>query len=442
MSIFFYSLNITFDRDEFEHIHTAWKMANGQRIYVDFFQHHHPFFDYMLIPVIRAYGSTIDTLFVGRYVMLVLTACILAVTYALAVKIFKSREVGVIGLILTSAFTAFYMKSIEIRPDVPEALTGLLAVYFLFTYYDNRSSLSLIASALSLAISLLFLQKALELILPIGGVLLYDVIKKRVPIRDAAIYAGAFVAALAPYYAYLLLDGSFVIYYEMNWLVNLYIPQLFGKLGSLSVLVQENTVTFVLYFVGAVSLIRSGREWRFAVLSLCLLLLPMVMFKNLWRQYFLLAIPPVAIIAGYAIHSMFNTRLSRLIVILGAIYIPLSFMHNHGFFKMNSDKQTAQLDKVRYVLSITKEGDKVYDGSALFNIYRDDIDYFWFCVSYPYCLSAYQRIADYPYDIYELIDREKPKVISDTGINSFDDIRIKNKYRASDRYPDLHIRAD
>jgi hypothetical protein len=91
---------------------------------------------------------------------------------------------------------------------------------------------------------------------------------------------------------------------------------------------------------------------------------------------------------------------------------------------------------------MTEEGDKVYDGDILFNLYRDDIDYFWFCVGFPYCLSAYQRISDYPYNIYELIAYERPKVISDFGIHSFNDIRIKNKYRVSDRYPDLYIRVE
>lgn len=442
VSIYFYSQNIYFDRDELEHMHTAWKIAQGQKIFIDFFQHHHPFFDYMITPIINACGSTTDTLFAGRYVMLIFTACILAVTYALSVKVFKNREVGVLSLILTSVFTAFFMKTIEIRPDVPETLAGLLAVYFLFAYYDRRSSRSLIASAVFLAVSFLILQKAVVLIIPVGGILLYDVLKKRVPFRDGVLYAAAFIAGMLPYYIYLVIDGSFERYYEMNWLVNFYIPQLFSKTEAVAILIQENIISCVLFLAGAAALLRPGKEWRFAALSLCLFILPLIVFKNLWKQYYLLAAPPVAIVAGHTVYSVFSSRLGRFIVILGAIYLPLSYMHNHGFFNMSDTKQRAQLEKIEYVLSITEDGDKVYDGSALFNLFRDDIDYFWFCVTYPYCLSAYQRIADYPYNIYELISMEKPKVISSTGINSFDDIRTKFKYRVSDKYPDLYIRTD
>lgn len=442
VSIFYYSINRYFDRDELEHIHTAWKIARGQEIYVDFFQHHHPFFDYMITPVINTYGSTVHTLFAGRYVMLLFTACILAVTYLLALRIFKNSEVGLLSIMLTSAFTAFFTKSIEIRPDVPQALTGLLAVYFLFTYYEKKSLRSLITSAVFLAVSFLFLQKAVVLIIPIAGILLYDVFKRRVRFKDAMLYGAAFVASLLPYYIYLVIDGSFERYFEMNWLVNYYIPQLFSKSESLIPLFKENSITCVLYFVGVIALLRSGKERRFAVLSLCLIVLPILLFNNLWWQYFVLSVPPAAIIAGYAVHSNFSSRLGRLIVLLGAISMPLAYMHNDGFFNMNNNQQRAQLDKIEYVLSITEEGDKVYDGNILFNVFRDDIDYFWFCVNYPYCLRSYQQISDYRYNIYTLIGSQRPKVISNAGIHSFKDIRIINKYRVSDRYPDLYIRVD
>jgi hypothetical protein len=298
------------------------------------------------------------------------------------------------------------------------------------------------ASALFLAISFLFLQKSIVLVITIGGLLLYDVVKKRMPFSYAVFYAAVFVAALLPYYIYLVIDGSFGRYYEMNWLVNYYIPRLFRNIGSVSLLIKENAITCVLYSVGLIALLRSGKERRFAALSLSLIFLTIILFKNLWRQYYLLVIPPAAIIAGYAVYSTFSDWLGRLVVILVAIYTPLVYMHNEGIFNMNNEKQRAQLDKVEYVVSMTEEGDKVYDGDILFNLYRDDIDYFWFCVGFPYCLSAYQRISDYPYNIYELIAYERPKVISDFGIHSFNDIRIKNKYRVSDRYPDLYIRVE
>ncbi len=442
ISIIFYSYNRNFDKDEFEHIHTAWKILQGQEIYIDFFQHHHPFFDYLIVPVIHTFGTTINSIFISRYMMLFMTGGILAATYFLSLRVFKNAEIGVISVILTATAATFYIKAIEIRPDVLQTLTGLLSIYFLFVYYDKKSSGGLIASSALLAISFLVLQKSVVLIIPIGALLLYDLYKKRLRLKLVALYALIFLVCVLPYYIYLLLNGSFEQYFVMNWLVNYHMPQLFGRLESLLLTFRENIITIVLYFIGVLTLIRSGTERRFVILSLALLILPLLMFKNLWRQYYMPAIPLVGIIASYALYSTFNSKWSRLIVILGAIYVPLWFMHNNGFFNMDNKKQAEQLDKIEYVLSITDEDDKVYDGDIMFNVFRDDIDYFWFCSGYPYCLGAYKKVAEYQYNIFELISTQKPKVISTYGIPSFNDIRIKNRYRVSDKYPDLLIRVD
>lgn len=442
VSIFFYSYHRDFDPDEVEHMHTAWKISRGQEIFVEFFQHHHPFFDYMITPVIDTYGDTIESIFVSRYMMLLLVAGILAGTYLLSVRIFKNSEIGVLSLIMTSTVVTFYMKSIEIRPDVPQTLAGLLSVYFLFVYYDKKSLKSLVASAVFLGVSYLFLQKSIVLIIAIAVLLLYDLLKKRIQYKHAVLYAAIFLISVLPYYIYLVLSGTFERYFVTNWLVNYYLAQAFSRLDSYVAISRENTITCVLYLIGIITMIRSGKENRFAVLSILLMILPVILFTNLWRQYLMLSIPPFAIVASYALYSAFNSRLIRFVVLIGAVYVPLTFMHNYGFFKMDNKHQRAQLAKIEYVLSITDQDDKVYDGEVAFNVFRDDIDYFWFCMDYPSCLVAYKKITDHKYNIYDLIAAKKPKVISTHGISSFNDIRIKNKYRVSDKYPDLYIRVD
>ncbi|MEW6145802.1 MAG: glycosyltransferase family 39 protein [Thermodesulfobacteriota bacterium] len=442
VSIFFYSYNREYDQDEIEHLHTGWKIVQGQKIYIDFFQHHHPFYDYIIAAVIRTYGETVDSIFASRYVMLLLTAGILAATYLISVRVFKSAEVGVLSMILTSTVITFYMKTIEIRPDVPQALAGLLSIYFLFSYYDKKSLKSLIASSVFLAVSFLFLQKSIVLIVAIGALLLFDLYKKRIGYRHAVIYAGTFLIAVSPYYIYLLLSGTFEQYIVMNWLVNYYIPQVFGKVHTLVAFSRENTITCVFYLIGLIILMRTGKCGRFAALSVLLMLLTVIVFNNLWRQYFLLSIPPIAIIASYALYSSSNSRLIRLVFLIGAIYFPVSYMHNFALFNMDGSRQRQQLAKIEYVLSITDKDDKVYDGNVEFNVFRDDIDFVWFCMEDPSCLDAYRQVEPYQYNVYDSVAARNPKVISDFGIYSFNDVRIRKKYKKSDRYPDLYIRVD
>ena len=442
VSIFFYSYNRAFDPDEIENLHTAWKIVQGQEIFVDFFQHHHPFFDYLITPIIRTFGDTVDSIFVSRYFMLMLIACILITTYLLSLRIFKNSEVGIISLILTSTDITFYMKSIEIRPDVPQVLAGLLSIYFLFAYYDKKSLKSLIASSVLLAVSFLFLQKSIVLIIAIGALLLYDVFKKRVTYRHAALYATVFLISTSPYYIYVLLSGTFEQYFVTNWLVNYYLHKSSGRPDIYPIILRENTITLVLYLIGVIMMFRLGKERRFAALSLLLFIIPTILFQNLLRQYLVLAVIPFCVIASYALYSVFDRRLYRLIVVIVAIYIPLIYTHNYGFFRLDKRGQRDQLAKIEYVLSITDENDKVYDGNVIFNVFRDDIDYFWFCMGDTSCLNEYKKVTGYKYNVYDSIVAKKPKVISTYKISNINDARIKNNYKVSERYPDLLIRVD
>lgn len=442
VSIYFYSESREFDQDEFEHIHTAWKIFRGQEIYVDFFQHHHPFLHYMLTAVIYIFGNTTESLFAGRHLLLLLTGGILTVTYLLSMKIFRNSEVGVISLILTSTVATFYMKTIEIRPDVPQTLAALISIYFLFVFYDKGSLKPLVASAAFLAVSFLFLQKSIALIPVILVLFLYDLWGRAIRPRDVLIYAAVFILCISPYYIYLLASGSFRQYFALTWLVNLYFEQKIGIWVYALATLRENTITCVLYLIGVVALFKSKEHRRFSILSIGLLLTVPLMFKNLWRQYYMLAIPPLGIVASYTLYTVFQSKYSRFVVIMGAIYLPMAIMHNHGFFKMDITNQMSQIDKINYVLSITDENDKVYDGYISFNLYRDDVDYLWFCVSDTWCQAALKKASGYNYDIFESISTQKPKVISTFAIQNPEDPGIGNYYRKSEKYDDLLIRVE
>ena len=109
--------------------------------------------------------------------------------------------------------------------------------------------------------------------------------------------------------------------------------------------------------------------------------------------------------------------------------------------RVDNKEQAAQLEKINYVLAITDGKDKAYDGDSEFNLFRDDIDYFWFCLAPNDCLDVYKEIVGYDYDIYELISVHKPKVISTDVTVNLNDARIKNYYKLSEKYDDLMIRV-
>ncbi|MEZ4548254.1 MAG: hypothetical protein R3B51_11290 [Thermodesulfobacteriota bacterium] len=68
VTLAFFSISKRLDPDEIEHAHTTWLIWQGKEIYIDFFQHHHPFLSYMLVPVVNAFGASIETIMVERRV--------------------------------------------------------------------------------------------------------------------------------------------------------------------------------------------------------------------------------------------------------------------------------------------------------------------------------------------------------------------------------------
>ena len=443
VSLFYYSNVRHFGFDEFEHIHTGWKISQGYQIFIDFFQHHHPFFDYFLVPIIGIYGETTETLMLGRLVMFLMLSGILIVTYLLALRLFKKPEIGVLSLILAFTVVFFYQTAIEIRPDVPQALFGLLSLYFLYSFYDKKGLTSLALSSIFLAFSFLILQKSIFLVFLIGLVLLYNLYKKEIQLREFLIYIAVFLLCISPYYIYLLLSGTFEQYFLLNWLVNIYYPEeksvrMPKILGSM---IRDNLITFVLYIIGFAAMLRYRVRVSFALLTLGLLIMTLALLIP-GRRQFILVTPLIVIVAAYGLHAIFKNKIVKLIVLILALSIPIYEMHGGGFFNMNTRMRKKQLKRVNYVLSITEPGDKVYDGNIKFNIYRDDIDFFWFCMKDNTCLDAYRMLTGYEYDIYELISKERPKVISTFRIPDMNHETISNYYVPSEEYKTLLIRKE
>ena len=440
---FFYSTAAHFGVDEFEHIHTSWKILQGKEIFVDFFQHHHPFFNYFLVPVISIFGETTDTLFKARYIMFLMLAGILVLTYLLAVRLFKNPGLGLISLILTITFVPFYKRAIHIRPDVPQAFFGLLSIYFLYVFYDKRNLASLAASSVFLAVSFLILQKSIFLVFLIGLLLLYCLYKKEILFKEVLIYGLVFLLCISPYYVYLILSGTFEQYIVLNWLVNIYYPedQSVRMPKILGPVVKDNLFTLLLYLIGLAVMLRSRVRGSFAILSMGLLVMTIALLIPGNRQLILVA-PLIAIIAAYGIHTSFKNKFVRLLVLLLAISIPMYLMYKDGLLPKRDGFQSKQIDRINYVLSVTDPGDKVYDARLTFNLYREDIDYFWFCIREDTCLDAYRILTGYEYDIYELISKEKPRVISTVYIPDLSHDTISNYYEPSKKYRNILIRKE
>jgi len=102
----------TCDHDEIEHLHAAWLVADGQRPFVDFLEHHPPALWYALAPIVRAFeGELQSAILICRLVNL--GALVLSLA---ALRRFGGRAAPLAILLLLGSWLHL-RNSIEIRPD-------------------------------------------------------------------------------------------------------------------------------------------------------------------------------------------------------------------------------------------------------------------------------------------------------------------------------------
>jgi hypothetical protein len=439
------SIRRHFDWDEFGHIHRAWKILNGERIYVDFFDSYHPFLSYLLAPLIAMVGESANSVLAARVLMFILLSTIFVATYLLSVCVF-GKPAGVLGLVFLSTTLLFVHKAIEVRPDVPQVLFGLISLLFLYKFFESRSALDLVLSATSLAISLLFLRKAIFLVGLTGLLLIIRLIQRKFGVRDLVLYATAFVLTLAPYFVLLWYTSSLQSFFVFNWLLQIKyrlasVPATNRIIWTLLRTSLDNAFVWAFYVVGLVTVRKTRSQWELAIISVGLLL-SVLAFNSPHDQYYMMAIPLVAMVSAHGVETMFEKsyRARTLIVIL-TIMIPSLRLANTGIGIMRDHSNRLQLAEISYVLSITRRDDYVYDPDSRFNVFRKDLDFFWNDVHSGGMLDAYQSMTGYSYDAYRLIEVFKPKVIVEDGLD-YDDPRIASNYKLSAVYRHVFIRRE
>ncbi len=116
--VLYMSALASLNHDELEAVHTAWKTVQGEVIYADFFQHHHPLFYAWLAPVIMLSGERAATVVACRIATLPFFAGIIAAAWMLARRLFDKRTALVAAACLLLSWPFLY-EATEIRPERP-----------------------------------------------------------------------------------------------------------------------------------------------------------------------------------------------------------------------------------------------------------------------------------------------------------------------------------
>ncbi len=430
------SLNRAFGPDEFEHVHSAWYVAEGYRPYTDFFQHHNPLLWYVLAPFLRVFGYTVRSVLMFRILMFLLTIGTVYWTYRLSKKLSASAEVGLLSAILLLSVVMFVGRSIEIRPDVPQVFFGMVSVYALIGHFRSGKLKDLVTSALAASVSFIFLQKTVFLLAAYALIFAFRFLKGKMSLRPIIYFAIFFSLPVSLFFAAILMSGSSGSYLVTNMALN----------------TDPSLASFSPFVHVKAALVLNGVFWIFALLSLAytllssrlseelktvafiasVLLLSIFVVKHPYEQYFMQAIPLLCVLVGGSFGSLRSrdtlNEAQSLTVILVVIAVPLLWLSHLGLHNTND----MQLDKANYVIRNSGKDDYIYDGSNQFNLYRHDLHYFWYNFEK---LPVYNRLTNgkyADYDICTLIRSKRPAFISDYRVDvkkcGLDEVYAKTRF--------------
>jgi len=433
------SVNEPFNVDEFEHIHSAWYVKTGRVPYSDFFQHHNPLLWYLMVPVLWVFGQTVESVIAFRLMIFVFTIGIAFLTYLISRTLTDSREAGLFSVVLLFTMTMFVASTVEIRPDVPMVLFGLVSIYYLVRYFQTNMDRHIMLSGLFASISFLFLQKTLFLLFAYAAVFAYHLFTKRISIKSVIRFCVCFVLPQLVFAGHLLARGSFRDYVLTNWILNIARSnsRVFSPLSAmdftryLPVFWGLSALAIVLIFWDK----KTSVELKVTAFIPVVLLLCLYLVRRPWNHYFMPFICVLCIVLGCFLKLGFDNlklpALPRILLLVLIIYMPAKYLTR----KIRLVRNDSQLEKVDFVLANSDDSDLVYDGYNRFNLYRRDLHYFWYSVGELGCLHTYNRITKGKYDDYDvckLIRAKRPKFISDYELDiaecGLDELYERTKY--------------
>lgn len=443
--IFLYFINSfygKFNHDEFEAIHSAWKILNNEVIYKDFFQHHHPLLYFFLIPPLILFQEGVTALFVMRVLIFICFLAILYFTYLLSLELSDNRQSGLISILCLCSSVIFWHTGIDIRPDVPQTLFSLIAIFFLIRSLRTESIYPIIWSSISLGVSFLFLQKAIFCILAIGCMQLYRLYQNEISLKRTGQYWLFFILSLLPGILFLWYHDIERSYFIWNWILNLKFSSRSNPLSILAYTYKINAV-LILFFIYGI-LLSPAKETKEYIGTKELAIASFVLFASIFlvktphKQYLLPFLPLMAVFASTGICKTLSKESAIVFTVLFLLLFPTYYFSKD----LKNNLNAGQIKKILYVMAKTSKTDYVYDGDIQFNLFRKDIDYFWYSVRPETgALAAYKKIdPSYQYDVYKQIEKYKPEVISTYLINDLAHPSIKPYYKPSTQYSDLYLR--
>jgi hypothetical protein len=388
------------DVDEFEHVHAAWCAFKGMVPYRDFFEHHTPWYYYLLGPFFRffavdsSFESARHFLIFGRVVSLALTVVSVVVIIQIG-RLWANTKVGLVAGFFLASQPVIFQKTVEMRPDV-FALPFFLGCLALLVRGLDRSASSpgrtracLVGAGLCLGAAVMCTQKMLFVIPGMAvGLGIWALLagphsdgKAGVRVLWAAVCGLAIGIPAALTWAMFALGHGGYAFIANNFLLNSKWTHVSHE--QLLKVLETSWPVLILCLLGAtVSLyrfVRSGRREFGSVVLLATLFgltVGILIVPGAHRQYYLMPLPIVCLFAAQGL--LFLIELTRRSWVLVAATVALAILPTMALAEAYREPNDAQLAKLRYVLENTRPTDIVMDGIQGMGLFRPHAIYYYF----------------------------------------------------------------
>jgi hypothetical protein len=372
-------LNCRINPDEIEHLHSAWYIRNGYLPFVDFFQHHSPFFWYILALFPGLGTENPEVIIHARGLMTVVTILTAVIASFCAIRIGGGRTHGLLTYVIVMSVVFFLEKSINVRAD---GLGALLAVasFFFFLRIENGRLKNIIYTGLFAATAFLITQKALYFYAFYLSYFTIELFRKRIGWRSYAVFTLILASPAVISFAYAYSIGSLKEFLFCNYVLNAAKRGISGSFSYFIPTIKHNIFFWLTALSGVTySIIKRKQNPKLLLSSLLgTTVFIAASLSSFYLQYFVPAVPFLAIasscfIVEMAIRTGKWKHFLMLVIVFAYLCAPAIEFHR---FKTNRSR--GKIEMIGYFAKVTSREDCVYDEKRAFNIFRRDAHYLWY----------------------------------------------------------------
>ena len=401
--------------DIIEHIHVAYLTAIGEVPYRDFFEHHNPLLWYMFGWLVLLMEGNIEVIGIVSYITFLFFLVGCWFLYKIVVEFLsnKSKPSGLLSVILVLC-PSIFLYYLYFKPDNYMFVSLTIGIYYLFCYIRDKKRKDIVISFFSFWVSFLFIQKALLYYPVIGVIVLYLLYKKELGLKDFCLASsipvlGTLVCALVLYKMNML-----ELYWKSCFVFNNVMREHFGAWQVNYPFGFWEWSRYVFIVAGLFGLIFYKLENKYfrmlfwlalyTFLLKCFYFAPHVYY---WYEAYYFAVP-VAVVS--VMRLMNENKMFRLVLLIALqVYVGVIIYCFHFDLSLGMKRKD-----MGFIYDLIEKRmnkcDKVYSTISNYNLFRKDLNYYWFIQGRLDIIG--EKVGIHPIEDHnKIIEENKPKVL-------------------------------